>query len=125
VILIVDDQKETGTALERLPRYAGYEAVSVTGGAEAMAMLQVRKPSLMILDVNMPEMDGLSVLQTMRASDELRDVRVLMYTADTKQQTMAEAKRLGAVDFIVKASVSFEDLIDRISELAGERPKPE
>jgi PleD family two-component response regulator len=125
MILIVDDQKETGSALERLLRYAGYEAVSVTGGAEALAMLQVRKPSLMILDVNMPEMDGLSVLRTMSEHDELQDVRVLMYSAETKQQTKAEAKRLGAVDFIVKASVSFEDLIDRISELAGEPPKPD
>lgn len=46
MILIVDDQKDTGTALERLLRYAGHEAVSVTGGSEALAMLHLRKPSL-------------------------------------------------------------------------------
>ena len=55
MILIVDDQKDIGTSLERLLRYAGHEAVSVTGGAEALAMLQIRKPSLLLLDVNMPK----------------------------------------------------------------------
>jgi CheY-like chemotaxis protein len=45
MILIVDDQKDIGTGLERLLRYAGHESVSATGGAEALAMLHVRKPS--------------------------------------------------------------------------------
>ncbi len=76
MILIVDDQKDTGSALERLLRYAGHEAVSVTGGAEALAMLHVRKPSLLVLDVNMPEMDGLTVLRTIKDHPELKDVQV-------------------------------------------------
>ena len=124
MILIVDDQKDTGTALERLLRYAGHEAVSVTGGAEALAMLHVRKPALMILDVNMPEMDGLTVLRTIREHAELKDVSVLMYSADTHPETMEEAKRLGVKDFLVKGTVAFDNLVNRISELAGEPAKP-
>ena len=123
MILIVDDQKDTGTALERLLRYAGHESVSVTGGAEALAMLRIRKPALLILDMDMPEMDGLTVLRTIKEDDELKDVRVAMYTADTQHATMAEAKRLGAVDFLVKGTVGFDKLVARISELAGEPPK--
>jgi CheY-like chemotaxis protein len=68
MILIVDDQKDMGTGLERLLRYAGHESVSVTGGAEALAMLHLRKPSLLVLDVNMPEMDGLTVLKRLRST---------------------------------------------------------
>jgi len=120
MILIVDDQKDAGTGLERLLRYAGHDSVSVTGGAEALAMLHVRKPSLMILDVNMPEMDGLSVLRTIREHDQLKDVRVVMYSADAHPETMKEAKRLGAVDFLVKGTTGFDKLIARICELAGE-----
>lgn len=123
--MIVDDQKDTGTALERLLRYAGHEAVSVTGGAEALAMLHVRTPALMILDVNMPEMDGLTVLRTIKEHDELKDVRVVMYSADTHHETMVEAKRLGAVDFVVKGTVAFDKLLTRICELAGEPFKPD
>jgi PleD family two-component response regulator len=120
MILIVDDQKDTGTALERLLRYAGHESVSVTGGAEALAMLHIRKPSLLILDVNMPEMDGLTVLRTIKEHAELKDVRVVMYSADTHYETMVEAKRLGAADFLVKGTVAFDKLVARICELAGE-----
>jgi len=125
MILIVDDQKDTGTALERLLRYAGHESVSVTGGAEALTMLHIRKPSLLILDVNMPEMDGLTVLRTIKEHDELKDVRVVMYSADTHHETMVEAKRLGAVDFLVKGTVGFDKLVDRLCELAGEPQKPD
>ena len=123
MILIVDDQKDTGTALERLLRYAGHESVSVTGGAEALAMLHVRKPALLILDVNMPEMDGLTVLRTIKEHDELKDVPVAMYSADTHHETMAEARRLGAVDFLVKGTIGFDKLVARICELAGEPNK--
>jgi PleD family two-component response regulator len=120
MILIVDDQKDIGTGLERLLRYAGHESVSVTGGAEALALLHVRKPSLLILDVNMPEMDGLTILRMIKEHDELKDVRVAMYSTDTHPETMTEAKRLGAIDFLVKGTVGFDKLAARISELAGE-----
>ena len=124
MILIVDDHKDTGTALERLLRYAGHEAVSVTGGAEALAMLDVRKPSLLLLDVNMPHMDGLTVLRTIKEDNELKDVPVAMYSSDTQHATMVEAKRLGAVDFLVKGTIGFDQLVVRISELAGEARTP-
>ena len=123
MILIVDDQKDTGTALERLLRYAGHEAVSVTGGAEALTMLHIRKPSLLVLDVNMPEMDGLTVLRTIKEHDELKDVRVAMYSADTNPETEIEARRLGAIDFLVKGTVGFDKLVARLCELAGEPEK--
>src|ERR1044071_1130288 len=120
LILIVDDQKDTGTALARLLRFAGREAVWVTGGSEALAMLHLRKPSLVVLDVNMPEMDGLTVLRTIKGQDELRDVRVAMYSADTHDKTMVEARRLGAIEFLVKGKVAVDVLVARICELAGE-----
>lgn len=120
MILIVDDQEDIGRGLERLLRSAGHEAIYVTGGAEALAMLRIRKPSLVVLDVNMPVMDGLTVLKLIKESIELNDVRVAMYSTDDQQRTMTEAKRLGAVDFLVKVSTGFDKLVTRICELAGE-----
>ncbi len=120
MILIVDDQKDLGTALERLLRYSGHEAVSVTGGAEALAMLHLRKPSLVVLDVNMPDMDGLTVLRTIKEHDELKSVPVAMYSADTQPATQEEAKRLGAVDYLLKGTTGFDVLVTQICKLAGE-----
>lgn len=73
----------------------------------------------------MPEMDGLTVLRTIKQHDELKDVRVAMYSANTQHETMVEALRLGAVDFLVKGTVSFDKLVARICELAGEPLKPD
>jgi CheY-like chemotaxis protein len=120
MILIVDDQQAIGTALERLLRYAGHEAVAVTGGAEAIAFLHIRKPKLVVLDVNMPEMDGFDVLKQIRDHPELRDVRVMMYSADPTEHAREHAKKLGALDFVTKGTVAFDTLVARIAELAGE-----
>ena len=62
----------------------------------------------------------ISNLQTIKEHNELNDVKVMMYSADTHPETMVEAKRLGAVDFLAKGSVSFDKLVSRICELAGE-----
>ena len=118
MILIADDQKDAGTALGRLLRHAGHEAVCVTSGAEALAMLHVRKPDLMVLDVNMPEMDGLVVLQAIRDDPDLKDVRIVMYSADTHGEAMVEAKRLGALDYLVKGTTAIDKLVARLSKLA-------
>lgn len=120
MILIIDDQKDIATGLERLLRYAGHEAVSVTGGADALAMLHVRKPALVVLDVNMPDMDGLTVLKSIREQTELKDAPVVMYSTDTHHKTMTEVKELGAVDFLVKGAIGFDKLVTRICALAGE-----
>jgi CheY-like chemotaxis protein len=119
LILIVDDHQDAAMLLERLIRYAGHDAVSVNAGADALAMLQLRKPALMVLDVDMPGMDELSVLRIVKADSGLKDVRVVMYSADTHHDTMREARRLGAVDFLVKGTIGVKGLVARLVELAG------
>jgi CheY-like chemotaxis protein len=121
LILIVDDQKDAGTALRRLLKHAGHDAVSVTSGADALEMLQVRTPDLLVLDLNMPEMDGLTVLRTIKADSRLKDVKVLMYSADTTPEHRDQAERLGAVGFLVKGSIPFSKVVGQICRLAGER----
>jgi PleD family two-component response regulator len=68
----------------------------------------------------MPEMDGLTVLKSIKEHTELEDVPVVMYSADSQHQTLTEAKQLGAVDFLVKGTIGFDKLVTRICQLAGE-----
>jgi DNA-binding response OmpR family regulator len=119
MILIVDDQKDIGAGLERQLRYAGHEAVSVTSGAKALAMLHIRKPSLLLLDVNMPEIDGVDVLKTFKQHVGPKDVRLAMCSSDTHRVTKIEAKGLGALDFLVEGTLGFDKLVERVCELAG------
>jgi CheY-like chemotaxis protein len=122
MILIVDDQKYIGYALERLLHHTGHEAVALTGGAEAIAFMQVHRPDLVVLDLNMPDMDGFDVLREIRSRPEMKDVPVVMYSADNSHDHLDEARRLGAIDFLDKSNIGFDKLIGRISELAHEPP---
>lgn len=72
----------------------------------------------------MPGMDGLTVLSTMKRHDAWKSIPVLMYSGDTSDDKIDEARRLGAADYIVKGSISFDQLLARIGELAGAPTKP-
>jgi PleD family two-component response regulator len=74
--------------------------------------------------VDMPEMDGLTVLRTIKQHAGLRDVPVLMYSANPQTETMVEAKRLGAVDFVTKGTVALPTFAARIGELVGQIANP-
>ncbi|HST38416.1 MAG TPA: response regulator, partial [Conexibacter sp.] len=78
-ILIVDDDRALREALRRALTLAGYETETAAGGAEALAQVGVRVPDAIVLDVGMPEVDGLEVCRRLRAGGDR--VPVLMLTA--------------------------------------------
>jgi CheY-like chemotaxis protein len=123
MILIVDDHTDTREALLRLLKREGYEAIGVTGGQEALLFLQTHRPRLVILDYNMPDMDGLSVFAEMRRDERLAAVRVIMFSAssgDLKQQALAA----GMDGFVAKSSLDWAVLRTQISQWAGPANPP-
>ncbi len=120
-ILIVDDNLEVCRPMATLIRHLGYDGRYATGGEAALAAAQQAPPALVILDVMMPGMDGLEVLARLKADDRTRGVPVVMYSAVTDPEYKARASAAGAVDYWVKAGISYDDLRVRI---AGLVPKP-
>ena len=105
MILVVDDHALVRKSVVRLLTSNGYAAMAVAGGREALELLQTNKPRLIVLDFNMPEVDGLGVLRAMRADARLVDVPVVMLTATLDHDaTTGEFATLGVQDWIVKAS---------------------
>jgi len=123
MILIVDDEHELGSLLEKVFRYFGHEAVAVRTGMEALAMLQLRKPDLIILDVQMPLMDGLTLLRAIRADPTCNRIPVVVYTVDFDVQTERAARQAGAQDFIVKGTIGWDALMQRINHLLKPKDK--
>ena len=98
-ILVVDDSKANLTlAKQALDEY--YQVSLVTSGQMALRFLEKRVPDLILLDINMPEMDGLETLRQIRANHEYQDVPVIFLTAKTDPETEVECLKLGAADFI-------------------------
>lgn len=103
-ILVVDDSKTNLTlAKQALDEY--YQISLVTSGQMALRFLEKRVPDLILLDINMPEMDGLETLRQIRANHDYKDVPVIFLTAKTDPETEVECLKLGAADFIGKPFV--------------------
>ena len=119
MILIVDDHLDTGALLARLLRGSGYDAIAVTSGKAALHMLPNVRASLVILDKCMPELSGLDVLRTIRADAALSSIPVILYSADDDASDVAEAKRLGAQDYLVKGNTPWDVVRFTVGRYAG------
>ena len=103
-VLLVDDKEANLIALERLLRKTKVDTVRAYSGNDALSMLVSHQDiSLILLDLNMPDMSGLEVAKILRDDEQLNDVPVIFITAAEQQsEQVAEAYALGAVDFIFK-----------------------
>lgn len=99
-ILVIDDEEHMCWALERGLRQEGYRVITATRGKQGLELIRNETPSLVILDLKMPEMDGLEVL--VKAKDLLPKLPVIMITAHGTIDTAIEAMKLGATDYITK-----------------------
>lgn len=101
-ILIVDDEPLNLKLLERRLAQMGYQAVSASGGQQALDLLGRGRLDAVLLDIQMPEIDGFEVLRTIRAKPGCQGLPVLMLSADGSQETIDQCYRDGADDYLVK-----------------------
>ncbi len=99
-ILIVDDEESVRKSLADVMRDEGYDVVTAASGREGIDLLSESHPSLALLDIAMPEMDGIEVLRRFR---EIRpDMPVIMVTGHGTIETAVKTTKMGAYDFMVK-----------------------
>jgi two-component system cell cycle response regulator len=101
-ILSIDDSKTIRLHLARLFRPFACEWLEAANGEEGLAAATRENPDLIILDYNMPVMDGLAMLRKLREYATLERTPVIMLTADSGLQSLATAARLGVRDYVTK-----------------------
>ena len=99
-ILVVDDAAFMRMRCSKLLTENGHEVVEAGTGREAVEQYKKTSPDAVLLDITMPDMDGLTALKEIRAHDS--DARVAMVTAMGQQSIVMEALQAGAKDFVVK-----------------------
>ena len=114
MIVVVDDFPDAADVLVRLLKRSGYDAISKSCGEELFEYLEHSTPQLVILDVNMPGTDGIACLRALRADTRWHKLPVIMYSADFSYEKMKQAELLGAPDYLVKGSVSWNDFVETI-----------
>src|SRR5271166_4566362 len=101
--IVVDDSRAIRMILSRTLRELGYEVREAGNGSEALAALGAGRPAdLVMADWNMPVMDGLELLQKIRASTEFASVPVVMVTTEAEVDQMTAAMAAGATEYIMK-----------------------
>ena len=116
-ILVVDDNQDVCRSLTRILKHLGFDGQYAASGLEALQKVSQQTPDLIILDIMMPGMDGMEVLDRLKADDRFRTLPVVMFSAITDDESRQRALRRGAVDYWVKASVNFTELGARLRKL--------
>jgi len=101
-ILVTDDESAIRLMLRTALQSDGYAVTEATNGREALEAISTHTPDLMVLDLNMPVLDGMAVLEQMKTIATERRPRVIILTAYGSIPTAVKATRLGALDFIEK-----------------------
>jgi DNA-binding response OmpR family regulator len=96
---------------------AGYNLKTASDGASGLEMIFSEKPSIILLDIMMPKMDGFAVLTELKKNDTTKNIPVLMLTNLGQKTDMEKSKELGANDYIVKASMTPSQVLEKIKNL--------
>ena len=118
ILFVEDDDALAGVYLVRL-QAEGFDVRRVANGEEALAAATEYAPDLILLDVMMPKVSGFDVLDILRNTPEVANVKVIMLTALSQDADRKRAEELGADDYLVKSQVVITDVIDRIKHHLG------
>ena len=108
-IVIVEDEPDTAEMYAEMMRISGYEVVKYYGGLSAVAHLADQDPDAVILDLMMPDLSGLEVLNYIKEKPDLSDLPVIIVSAKTMPEDVEKGLKAGAVAYLTKP-VSFADL---------------
>jgi CheY-like chemotaxis protein len=120
-VLIVEDNEENRDSLSRRLQRRGYEVVSASDGKRGVAMAQAEKPDLILMDMNMPDLDGWEATRQIKAIAELQDVGVLALTAHALAGDKERALQAGCADYHTKP-VDFTKLLAQMEAILQNRP---
>jgi len=115
-VLVVDDEPMTRTLLKLMLAPADYEVFEADNGIEALEKIEHRKADIMILDVMMPQMDGLMLCRKLRERQDTVQTPIILLSAKTTPESIQEGLIAGANRYLTKP-VSRKDLLESLAEL--------
>jgi len=115
-ILVVDDMAIFREPIAATLRREGYEAICASNGQEALDLLCGDPPDLILLDIAMPVMDGLSCLRAIRKQPTLGDTPVIILTAMSEREMLTQAMKTGVQGYLLKSQFSLDDLLKRVQK---------
>src|SRR4030042_1561344 len=113
-ILLVDDEADIVSTIEFRLKSCEFDVTTAGNGKEALEKATKEKPDLILLDINMPVMDGHEMLGRLRSRPDLKDTPVIMLTAYSDRRDVSKAADLGISDYVTKP-FDFPELMEKIT----------
>jgi two-component system, OmpR family, phosphate regulon response regulator PhoB len=120
LVLIVDDERDLRTLLDFNLKQAGWRTAQAETGAEALARARALQPTVIILDLNLPDVSGMDVCRLLRADETTRELPILMLTARGAEEDRVQGLELGADDYLPKP-FSIRELVLRVDAVSRRR----
>lgn len=117
-ILVVDDEPNIVLSLEFLMKQAGFAVRTAADGEEALKSIEAAPPDLVLLDINMPKLNGYEVCEKVRANPQWEKVRVVMLTAKGRDIEKEKGLAMGADDYVTKPFAT-QDVVEKVREILG------
>jgi CheY-like chemotaxis protein len=115
-ILIVEDDELMLRMYQKLLAYVGFEILVAKDGEEGLKLAQQEKPTLVVLDIMMPKVNGLDVLRTLKEDPKTKDIPVVLLTNISDDAVLTDAFRLGATGYLIKSQIANSELIDEVKQ---------
>ena len=115
-ILVVDDMAIFREPIEAILRAEGCTVFSAANGSEALEMLSIHRPDLILLDLGMPIMDGLTALRKIREHKDWKRIAVIVLSAETDRSRIVDAVKLGIDGYLLKSQFSLKVMMERVTK---------
>jgi DNA-binding response OmpR family regulator len=116
LILVVDDEPNIVLSLEFLMKQAGYDVRTAADGEEALEAVREQPPSLILLDINMPKLNGYEVCEAVRGNPDWNNTRIVMLTAKGRDIEREKGLAVGADDYVTKPFAT-QDVVAKVREI--------
>jgi DNA-binding response OmpR family regulator len=113
-VLVADDDHDLVGYIKFRLEHAGFEVVTATNGEEALKLALEHQPSLAVLDVRMPKLDGFEVTRRIRVNDSVREMPVILLTASAEPSDMVAGYEAGADDYLRKPFSAPDELLTSV-----------
>lgn len=122
-LIVVEDDKFLRDLIVQKLRREGFEVLEAVSGDECLALAKENETQLILLDLILPGIDGFEVLKRLREDDETRDIPVLVLSNLGQQSDIEKASELGAVDYMIKAHFTPNEIITKIKGILNASEK--
>jgi len=118
-ILLIEDEQIIVDLLQRKLTEEGYNIVLAKNGEEGIKVMKAEKPDLILLDIVMPKMGGLEVMEEMQKNPDLKRIPVIIVSNSGQPIELDRAKKLGAKDWLVKTEFDPQEVIEKVVNQIG------